>query len=209
MTSGSSGRSPDGLAEHGGDDALRRPLQQLAGEAAADAVAHVEELADAEMVHQPELVVGEGVPRVLGRHRAGGLAAIGVALVHRDAAEVVLELFHRVDHGGRPVADARVQAAAGGDQQREAGAGLLVADANVALLIERQGISLLLEASLAGYRFISISALLPLRETADAQSDAAAVLYRYSASEGAIISPRIATAFWPTNQLGRQIGPAE
>ena len=45
-----------------------------------------------EMVHQPELVVGEGVPRVVDRDRAGGLAAVGVALVHRDAAELVLEL---------------------------------------------------------------------------------------------------------------------
>ena len=61
-----------GLAEHGGHDALRRPLQQLAGEAAADAVAHEEEFADPEMVHQPKLVVGECVPRVLDRHRTGG-----------------------------------------------------------------------------------------------------------------------------------------
>ena len=76
---------------------------------------------------------------VLGRHRAGRLAAIGVALVHRDAAEVVLERLHRVEHGGRPIADPRVQAAAGGDQQREAGAGLLVADADVAFFVERHG----------------------------------------------------------------------
>jgi hypothetical protein len=34
-------------------------------------------------------------------------------LVHRDAAKVVLELFHRVDNRGRPVADARIEAAAG------------------------------------------------------------------------------------------------
>ena len=62
---------PDGLAEHGGDDAVGRSLQELAGKAAADAVAHVEEFADAEVVHQPELVVGKGVPRVAGRDRAG------------------------------------------------------------------------------------------------------------------------------------------
>ena len=130
---------PDGLAEHRGDDAIGRPLQQLAGKAAADAVAHVKEFADAEMVHQPELVVGEGVPRVLDRDRTGRLAAIGVALVHRDAAEIVLEFFHRVDHRGRPIADPRVQAAAGGDQQWEAGAGLLVADADVAFLVKRHG----------------------------------------------------------------------
>ena len=129
----------DALAEDGGDDAVRRPLHQLPGKAAADAVAHVEELVDAEVIHQPELVVGEGPPGVVDRHGAGGLAAIGVALVHRDAAEVVRECFHGVDHRGRPVADAGVQAPTGGDQQWEAGASLLVADADVALVIERHG----------------------------------------------------------------------
>src|SRR5580700_3621179 len=89
------------------------------------------------MVHQPKLVIGEGVPRVVGRHRTRGLAAIGIALVHRDAAEVVLEFFHRVDYRGRPIADARIEAAARSDQQREAGAGLLVANTNVTLLIKR------------------------------------------------------------------------
>jgi hypothetical protein len=114
------GPMADGLAEHGGDDALGRTLQQLAGEATADAVAHEEEFADPEMVHQAKLVVGEGVPRVLDRHRTGGFAAIGIALVHGDAAEVAAELFHRIDDGGPPVADARIQSAARDDQQREA-----------------------------------------------------------------------------------------
>ena len=131
---------PDGLVENRGGDPVRRPLQQLAGKAAADAVAHEEELADAEMVHQAELVISESVPGVLGRDRAGRLAAIGVALIHRDAAEVVLELFHRIDRSGRPVADPRVQAAAGGHEKREAGADRLVADADIALLIRRHGI---------------------------------------------------------------------
>ena len=130
---------PDRLAEHAGHDALGCPLHELEGKRAADAVAHEEELADAEVIHQPELVVGEGAPGVVDRDRAAGLAAVGVALVHRDAAEVVLELLHRVDHRGRPVADAGVQAPTGGDQQREAGAGLLVADADVALFVERHG----------------------------------------------------------------------
>src|SRR5215831_2783725 len=99
---------PDRLAQHARDDALRRPLHQLEGKWAADAVAHDEELADAEVVHQPQLVVGEGAPRVVHRDRARGFAAGGVALVHGDAAEVVLELLHRVDHRGRPTGDPRV-----------------------------------------------------------------------------------------------------
>src|SRR5271155_223790 len=129
----------DALAEHGGDDAAGGPLHQLPGKAAADAVAHIEEFADAEVVHQPELVVGKRIPRVIDLHRTGGFAAIGVALVHGYAAEVVLELFHRVDRRGRPIADARIEAAARGYQEREAGAGLLVANAGVALLVERHG----------------------------------------------------------------------
>src|SRR5260370_35692365 len=96
-------------------------------------------LADAEVVHQPQLVVGEGAPRVIDRDRAAGFAAIGVALVHRDAAEIVLEGLRGVKHCGGPIADPGVQAPAGGDQQREAGAGVLVADADVALLIKRHG----------------------------------------------------------------------
>src|SRR5262245_18766786 len=96
---------PDTLAKHGGDDAIGRAFEELPGKTAADAVAHIEEFADAEVVHQPQLIVSEGVPRVVGRHRTGTLAAISVALVHCDAAEVVLEGLHCVEHGGRPIAD--------------------------------------------------------------------------------------------------------
>jgi len=96
------------LAQDSGDHALRRALHQLHPERAADAVAKEKELADAEMVHHAELVVGEGVPRIVDRNWASRLAVGGVALVHGDHAEVVPELLHDVDHCGRPVADARV-----------------------------------------------------------------------------------------------------
>jgi Protein of unknown function (DUF3363) len=79
-----------------GDHALWRALHQLHRERAADAVAEEEKLADAEVIHQPELIVGEGVPRIVDRHRAGGFAATGVALVHGDDAEVVLEFLRDV-----------------------------------------------------------------------------------------------------------------
>ena len=130
---------PDRLAEDGSHNAVGCPLYQLEGKRAPDAVAHEEELPDAEVIHEPELVVGEGAPGVVDRDRAAGLAAVGVALIHRDAAEVVRELLHRVDHRGRPVADAGVQAPTGGDQQREAGAGFLIANADVALFVKRHG----------------------------------------------------------------------
>jgi hypothetical protein len=73
------------LAKHGGNG---RALEKLAGKAAADAVAHVEELADAKMVHQPELSSAKaphgsqvGIGPVSRRHWR--------AVAHRDAAEVV------------------------------------------------------------------------------------------------------------------------
>ena len=129
----------DRLAEDGGHDALRGPLQQLPGKAAADAVAHVEELVDTEVIHQPELVVGEGAPGVIDWDRAAGLAAIGVTLVHRDAVEVVLEFFHGVDHCGWPVAHAGVQPPTGRDQQWEARADFCVVDADIAFFIKWHG----------------------------------------------------------------------
>jgi hypothetical protein len=104
---------PNRLAQHGCQHTLRGPLDELEGKRAADAVSHEEELPDAEVVHQPELVVGEGAPRVIDRDRTGGLAAIRIALVHRDAAEIVLEGLRGVEHGSRPIADLGVQATAG------------------------------------------------------------------------------------------------
>jgi hypothetical protein len=70
MTSGSCGRCPT-VWQNTAATTRSGALEKLAGKAAADAVAHVEELADAKMVHQPELVVGKGVPWVAGRDRAG------------------------------------------------------------------------------------------------------------------------------------------
>jgi hypothetical protein len=127
---------PDRLAQDRRGDALRSPLDQLHRERAADAVAEVEELADAQRIHHAELVVGERAPGIVDRQRASGLAAGRVALIHGDHAEVVLELLGNVDNRARPDADVRVQPAAGRGQEREARADLGVADAHVATLIE-------------------------------------------------------------------------
>src|SRR6266852_3805016 len=50
-----------------------------------------------------------------------------------------LERLHRVEDRGRPIADPRIQSAAGGNQEREAAARLLVANADIAFLIEWHG----------------------------------------------------------------------
>jgi hypothetical protein len=53
----------DGLHEHPSHDAVGRTLYQLHGKASPDAVAHEEELVNAKVVHQPQLVVGESAHR--------------------------------------------------------------------------------------------------------------------------------------------------
>src|SRR2546428_3724700 len=84
------------------------------------------------------MVVSIGVPRPIDLERPGGLAARRVAQVGRDTAVLVLEFLDRVER--RPVrhkADGRVLAPAGDDEQREAGAGLQVVNADAALLVKR------------------------------------------------------------------------
>ena len=72
---------PDGLDQHAGHDAFWRSLHELHGKATTDTVTHEKELLDSEMVHQPQLIVGECVPGVSGGDWAGGFAAIRVALI--------------------------------------------------------------------------------------------------------------------------------
>ncbi len=93
------------------------------------------------MVHQAEMVVGVGIPGTVDLQRPRGPAAIGVAQVGGDAAVLGLELRDRIERrafAGEP-RDRRVQSAAGDQQQREAGAGLLEVDANVAFFVHAHG----------------------------------------------------------------------
>jgi hypothetical protein len=125
-----------GLCQHSRDDALGRLPQQVPDEGAADAEAQHHELRDAQVIHEPEVVVGVGIPRAIDCERAGGLAAIGVAQIRRDHAMLALEFLHWVEGVVREARDRGVQPAAGDDQQREAGADLLIVDADVAFLIK-------------------------------------------------------------------------
>src|SRR5271168_4513791 len=85
------------------------------------------------------MVVGIGVPRPIDLKRTGRLATLGVAQIARDNAKLALELVEWVERVRREPRDRRVEPAAGDHQQREAGAGLLVANANVTFLKERHG----------------------------------------------------------------------
>src|SRR5580693_7797410 len=94
------------------------------------------------MVHQPQLVIGKRAPRIIDSDGASGLAAIGVALVHCYAAEVVLEGFHSVYYCSRPIADSRVQAAARRNQKRKSATNFLITDANITSLVKRHRLRL-------------------------------------------------------------------
>ena len=90
-------------------------LQQIPDEGPANTEAEHQELVDAQMIHQAEMVVGIGIPRPVDLERAGGLAAVGVAQVRRDAAVLSLELLDRVEGVGEG-GDRRVQSPAGDEQ---------------------------------------------------------------------------------------------
>src|SRR5678816_3482976 len=128
------------LHHRGGHDALRRSPDQVVDHGPADAEAHHQELPDAQVVHQPELVVGVGVPGAIDLQRASGLAGIRIAQVGADAAEVALVPLHGVEgRGGLPGREGRVEAPAGDEEQGKAGADLPVVDADGASLVERHG----------------------------------------------------------------------
>ncbi len=134
------GPEAGGLRQHGGDDAVAHALDQVPDQRLADAITQHHEFLRAEMIHQADMVVGEGVPRALDIERAGRLAAIGVAQVGDDAAELVAEFLHRAERMCLvEAADRRVQPAARNDQQRQTRARLFIVNANVAFFVERHG----------------------------------------------------------------------
>src|SRR4029450_12300471 len=67
------GPEPDGLRRHARDDAIRRPLDQVPDERAANTEAKHHELVDAQMIHQTDMVVGVRIPRPVDLERAGRL----------------------------------------------------------------------------------------------------------------------------------------
>src|SRR5262245_13255625 len=91
------------------------------------------------MIHHTKVVIGERIPWPVDLERAGGVAAVGVAQVARDATVLALEFRDRVERSAGQTGDGRVQAAAGNEQQRKACAVLLEVDANGAFFVETHG----------------------------------------------------------------------
>src|SRR5258705_13879613 len=86
-----------------------------------------------------------GFPGPVDFDRTSRLAVGGVAQVRRDTAVFALELLDRVERRvAGEEANRRVQSAARKQQQREAGAGLLVVDANRAFFVELAPVACLL-----------------------------------------------------------------
>src|SRR5262245_39660731 len=83
------------------------------------------------MIHQSQLIVRIRLPRSVDFDRTSRLAVGSVAQVRRDTAVFPFELLDRVEgRVAREKADGRIQSAARKQQQRKAGASLLVVDAD-------------------------------------------------------------------------------
>src|SRR5262245_11803785 len=92
---------PYRLSRYACDDTIGSPLKKVPDEWTSDAESEDHELVDSEVIHQPEMVIGEGIPRPVDLERAGGLTAIRVAQVREDTTVLSLELLDRVEgHGG-------------------------------------------------------------------------------------------------------------
>src|SRR5262249_47549748 len=83
-----------------------------------------------------EMVVSMRIPRPFDLEWPGRLAAIGVTQVRKDAAVFALELLDRIERAGEQACHPRVQRPAGDEQQREAGAGFIITNANGASFVE-------------------------------------------------------------------------
>src|SRR5215510_2636284 len=92
------------------------------------------------------MVVGMGIPRPVDLERTGGLATIGVAQVRENAAVLALELLDWIEWAGEQTGHPRVQRSAGDEQQREAGTGLIITDADGTSFIELGHVSVSLSS---------------------------------------------------------------
>src|SRR5580704_447901 len=92
---------PYRLRRYACDDTIGSPLQKVPDEWTSDAESEDHEPVYSEVIHQPEMVIGEGIPRLVDLKRAGGLTAISVAQVREHTTVLSLELVDRVEgHGG-------------------------------------------------------------------------------------------------------------
>jgi len=136
----------DRVLQHRGGDAIRILLDRLEAVAAADAAAHHEELAEAQVIHQGEMVAGQRVPAVVGLDV--GDRSAGVALVHGNDGELVGQSLARIHpgiavgiggRGAAPHLHLRLQPTRCVEQDRETRAMDLVVNLGVGALQHRHG----------------------------------------------------------------------
>ena len=139
------------MRQNRGDDPVRRPADQVPDQRTTDAETSHHEFIDSQMVHQGELVVGEGVPGFLDLQWARRAATIGVAGVERDAAMGIGKLDKRIERSG--VAQHlyfAVQSATRNNEHRKAGARLFIANTNRTVFENRHDVPPLWPDILAG-----------------------------------------------------------
>ena len=131
-----------GLHQGRRDDAVRGPPQQVVDHRPADTEANNPALFDAQVVQQPKLVVGVSIPGAVYLQWPGGLAAVGIAKVCGDNAEVVPVGIHGVE-GHRRIqrGNAGIESAARNDHQWKSRTGFFVVDTGGASFVERHGVS--------------------------------------------------------------------
>ena len=107
----------------------------------ADAEAHDQKLLDAEVVHQPKVVIGMGVPGPVNLKRAARLPWVSVAQVNTDTTEILFVSLHRVE-GYRRIQQWQrgIEPAAWNDQQGISGPYLFVVDTDGFFFIKRHGL---------------------------------------------------------------------
>ena len=142
----------------GGGNPVTRLFQQVPDHRAADAKAQHHEPVNVEVVHQAELVVGEAVPGPVDLQWALRPAIFGVAQVQGDDAIGIAEFLQGIEGMTGEPGYGCIETAAGNDQQRKAGAGLLVVNFHISVFeYWHNRISLTRGVFLASVRVVPVS----------------------------------------------------
>src|SRR5436190_21116876 len=92
------------------------------------------------MIHQPDMIIGEGIPGAVDFQRSRRLSCNGVAQIRGDTAVLALKFLDRIERVAALQAGNRgIQSPARDDEQRKTRTGFFVIDANGTFFIEGHG----------------------------------------------------------------------